>query len=112
MENKIIDESKQGEALVIETGNKMGKKLFLESYGCQMNFADSEIVASILIDKGYTTTTDYKEADLIFVNTCAIRENAESRVRQRLHDYKKIKKTNKHLLIGVLGNDYTATRPS
>ena len=65
MENKIIDESKQGEALVRETENKGGKKMFLESYGCQMNFADSEIVASILIDKGYTTTTDYKEADLI-----------------------------------------------
>ncbi len=103
MENKIIDESKQGEALIIESENKTGKKLFLESYGCQMNFADSEIVASILIDKGYTTTTDYKEADLIFVNTCAIRENAESRVRQRLYDYKKVKKTNKNLLIGVLG---------
>ena len=103
MENKIIDESKQGEALVRETDNKGGKKMFLESYGCQMNFADSEIVASILIDKGYTTTTDYKEADLIFVNTCAIRENAESRVRQRLYDYKKVKKTNKNLLIGVLG---------
>ena len=103
MENKIIDESKQGEALIIETNKKGEKKLFLESYGCQMNFADSEIVASILIDKGYTTTSNYKEADLIFVNTCAIRENAESRVRQRLHDYKKIKKTNKNLLIGVLG---------
>ena len=103
MDNKIIDESKQGEALVRETENKGGKKMFLESYGCQMNFADSEIVASILIDKGYTTTTDYKEADLIFVNTCAIRENAESRVRQRLYDYKKVKKTNKNLLIGVLG---------
>jgi tRNA-2-methylthio-N6-dimethylallyladenosine synthase len=110
MENKVIDESKQGEALMIEPNSKVsaganaaGKKMFLESYGCQMNFADSEIVASILIDKGYTTTTDYKEADLIFVNTCAIRENAESRVRQRLYDYKKVKKTNKNLLIGVLG---------
>ena len=107
MENKIIDESKQGEALIKKassaSASNNGKKLFLESYGCQMNFADSEIVASILIDKGYTTTTDYKEADLIFVNTCAIRENAESRVRQRLYDYKKIKKTNKNLLIGVLG---------
>ena len=106
MENKIIDESKQGEALEIKSSETLpsnGKKLFLESYGCQMNFADSEIVASILIDKGYTTTTDYKEADLIFVNTCAIRENAESRVRQRLYDYKKVKRKNKDVLIGVLG---------
>lgn len=106
MENKIIDESKQGEALMKEVQNgsaSNGKKLFLESYGCQMNFADSEIVASILTDKGYTTTTDYKEADIIFVNTCAIRENAESRVRQRLQDYKKVKKNNKSALIGVLG---------
>ncbi len=106
MESKIIDESKQGEALVREVQKNTfsaGKKMFLESYGCQMNFADSEIVASILIDKGYTTTSDYKEADIIFVNTCAIRENAESKVRQRLYDYKKVKKTNKNLLIGVLG---------
>ncbi len=100
--NKVIEE-KQGEALMVKNDNHNGKKLFLESYGCQMNFADSEIVASILIEKGYTTTADYKEADLIFVNTCAIRDNAEQRVRQRLHDYKKVKKTNKNLLIGVLG---------
>ncbi len=103
MENKVIDESRQGEAMMMESGNNSGKKLFLESYGCQMNFSDSEIVASILIDKGYTTTNDYKEADVIFVNTCAIRENAESRVRQRLQDYKKVKKNNKSALIGVLG---------
>lgn len=103
MENKVIDEAKQGEALMMEPKQEGGKKLFLESYGCQMNFADSEIVASILTDKGYTTTSDYKEADVIFVNTCAIRENAESRVRQRLQDYKKVKKNNKQALIGVLG---------
>jgi tRNA-2-methylthio-N6-dimethylallyladenosine synthase len=80
-----------------------GKKLFLESYGCQMNFSDSEIVASILIDKGYSTTQNFEEADLILVNTCAIRDNAENRVRQRLQDYKKIKKNNPDALIGVLG---------
>lgn len=102
-ENKIIDENRQGEILEREANSPGGKKLFLESYGCQMNFADSEVVASILIDKGYTTTQDYTEADVIFVNTCAIRENAEARVRQRLRDYKKVKKTNKNLLIGVLG---------
>lgn len=102
-ENKIVDENRQGEILEREAKQPGGKKLFLESYGCQMNFADSEVVASILIDKGYTTTQDYTEADVIFVNTCAIRENAEARVRQRLRDYKKVKKTNKNLLIGVLG---------
>lgn len=103
MENKIIDESKQGEALMLGETNQEGKKLFLESYGCQMNFADSEIVASILSKQGFTTTQNFKEADIIFVNTCAIRENAESRVRQRLQDYKKVKKNNPNAIIGVLG---------
>lgn len=103
MENKIIDESKQGEVLTLESKNGNGKKLFLESYGCQMNFADSEIVASILIKEGFSTTTNAEEADLIFMNTCAIRDNAENRVRQRLQDYKKIKKLKPELLIGVLG---------
>lgn len=102
-ENKIIDESRQGEALIKGENGTGKKKLFLESYGCQMNFADSEIVASILIDKGYTTTQNFLEADIIFVNTCAIRENAESRVRQRLQDYKKVKQKNPDALVGVLG---------
>ena len=102
-EEKIIDESMQGKALMKESKNANGKKLFLESYGCQMNFADSEIVASILTDKGYTTTQNFEEADLIFVNTCAIRDNAENRVRQRLQDYKRVKRNNPNALIGVLG---------
>lgn len=105
-ENKIIEEGKQGEALMVqpaETDNSGAKKLFLESYGCQMNFADSEIVASILSKEGFSTTTNFMEADVIFVNTCAIRENAESRVRQRLQDYKKAKKGNPNAIIGVLG---------
>ena len=71
--NKIIDESKQGEALVLENSHGQ-KKLFLESYGCAMNFSDSEIVASILSGQGYSTTPNFHEADLILVNTCAIRE--------------------------------------
>ncbi|MES2591738.1 MAG: tRNA (N6-isopentenyl adenosine(37)-C2)-methylthiotransferase MiaB [Bacteroidota bacterium] len=103
-ENKIIDESIQGQALLIEepiTPN--GKKLFLESYGCAMNFSDSEIVASILKEKGFTTTQDFTEADVIFVNTCAIREGAEQRVRKRLTDFKKAKKNNPDLIVGVLG---------
>jgi tRNA-2-methylthio-N6-dimethylallyladenosine synthase len=104
IENKVIDESKQGEALMVEKPEKAnGKKLFLESYGCAMNFSDSEIVASILKDQGYTTTQDFFEADVIFVNTCAIREGAEQRVRQRLTEYKKAKKGNPDLIVGVLG---------
>jgi tRNA-2-methylthio-N6-dimethylallyladenosine synthase len=99
---KKIDESRQGEALVLE-GAKGTKKLFLESYGCQMNFSDSEIVASILKDQGYSTTQDFNEADVIFVNTCAIRENAEQRVRKRLTEFKGAKKNNPDLVVGVLG---------
>ncbi len=103
-ESKIIDESKQGEAILVKKPIvSNGKKLFLESYGCQMNFADSEIVASILIDKGYTTTNDFEEADLIFVNTCAIRDAAEARVRNRLNDFKRVKLKNPKALVGVLG---------
>ena len=103
-ENKIIDESKQGEALLVAAPlNPNGKKLFLESYGCAMNFSDSEIVASILKDQGFTTTQDFTEADVIFVNTCAIREGAEQRVRKRLTDFKKVKKANPDLIVGVLG---------
>ncbi|HPH83126.1 MAG TPA: tRNA (N6-isopentenyl adenosine(37)-C2)-methylthiotransferase MiaB, partial [Flavobacteriales bacterium] len=72
---KTIDETRQGEALQLESENQdlRGKKMFLESYGCAMNFADSEIVASILIKEGFSTTKNLEEADLIFVNTCAIR---------------------------------------
>lgn len=101
--NKIIDESKQGEILNLPNSTPNSKKLFLESYGCQMNFSDSEIVASILIDKGYTTTQNFEEADIIFVNTCAIRENAEQKVRNRLNDFKRVKQKNPKALVGVLG---------
>lgn len=101
--NKVIDESRQGEAVMVEPKAGSGKKIFLESYGCQMNFSDSEIVASIMVEDGFTTTTDYKEADLIFVNTCAIRDNAEQRVRNRLNEFKSVKKKNPDLVVGVLG---------
>ncbi len=103
--NKVIDESRQGEALVLTefTDNQGSKKLFLESYGCAMNFSDSEIIASILIGEGFTTTPEWAEADVILLNTCAIRDNAEQRVRQRLSDFKKLKKTRPSLIVGVLG---------
>src|SRR3954463_4838469 len=103
LENKIIDESKQGEAIMVKTINQNGKKMFLESYGCQMNFSDSEIVASILMEKGFTTTQNFEEADIIFVNTCAIREGAEQKVRNRLNDFKRVKLKNPKALVGVLG---------
>jgi tRNA-2-methylthio-N6-dimethylallyladenosine synthase len=102
--SKVILEEKQGEALMIENHDvKPSKKLFLESYGCQMNFSDSEIVASILNKEGFSTTNNFEEADLIFLNTCSIRENAENKVRQRLQDFKKVKKNNPAALVGVLG---------
>ncbi|MGE0636895.1 MAG: tRNA (N6-isopentenyl adenosine(37)-C2)-methylthiotransferase MiaB [Bacteroidia bacterium] len=101
-EEKTIDETRQGEAIVLP--NTLGqKKLFLESYGCAMNFSDSEIVASILVGQGYSTTTDETEADLVLINTCAIRENAEQRVRQRLTEFKKRKKENPSIIVGVMG---------
>jgi len=99
------DESRQGEALVLDlkNGKHNGRKLYIESYGCAMNFSDSEIVASILLDKGYETTTDFNTADVIFINTCSIRENAEQRVRNRLREFTIAKVKNPGLVIGVLG---------
>ena len=82
---KDIDETRQGEALEMPAKTGTGKKLYIESYGCAMNFSDSEIVASVLIDEGFETTKVMEEADVIFVNTCAIRDNAEQRVRGRLN---------------------------
>lgn len=103
MEQKYIDESKQGEAYAIAERPENSKKLFLESYGCQMNFSDSEIVASILSQQGYNTTTNVEEADLILLNTCSIREKAEQTVRMRLSQFKKQKEQNPSLTVGVLG---------
>src|SRR4051812_47731284 len=102
MEEKVIDESRQGEALMVESSSGT-RKLYLESYGCAMNFSDSEIVASILKNEGFTTTKDFKEADVIFVNTCAIREGAEQKVRYRLNEFKQSKRRNPGLIVGVLG---------
>ncbi len=100
----LHDESRQGEALVIErTAKYKGRKLYIESYGCAMNFADSEIVASIMLDMGFETTSQYKEADVIFINTCSIRDNAEQRVRNRLREFSAAKRKSPGMTIGVLG---------
>lgn len=79
------------------------KKLYIESYGCQMNFSDSEIVASIMKENGFDTTSDFEKADVIFLNTCSIREKAEQTVRNRLSHFNSIKRTKPELTIGVLG---------
>lgn len=98
------DESRQGEALLTsESTLPNSKKLYIESYGCAMNFSDSEVVASIMAKDGYTTTRNVEEADVILVNTCSIRDNAEVRVRKRLTDFRKHKKANPKLTVGILG---------
>lgn len=99
---KTIDEQRQGEALVLnEEGG--GKKFYIESYGCAMNFSDSEIVASILAKEGYSSTREMQQSDLILINTCSIREKAESNVRQRLREFDKVKKRKPGTLVGVMG---------
>ncbi|MFK6999754.1 tRNA (N6-isopentenyl adenosine(37)-C2)-methylthiotransferase MiaB [Flavobacterium oreochromis] len=100
---KVIDENKQGTSLVLEQNQQNTKKMFIESYGCQMNFSDSEIVASILTEQGYNTTQNLEEADLVLVNTCSIRDKAEQTVRKRLEQYNAIKKINPTMKVGVLG---------
>lgn len=102
--DKEIDETRQGEAIAMEPTQKSnGKKLFLESYGCAMNFSDSEVVASILINEGFTTTKNADDADVVLINTCSIRENAEQRVRNRLTQFNKAKRNKPGMIIGILG---------
>ncbi|WP_309641957.1 tRNA (N6-isopentenyl adenosine(37)-C2)-methylthiotransferase MiaB [Flavobacterium sp.] len=101
---KIIEENKQGESLVLEQKPQNTKKLFIESYGCAMNFSDSEIVASILAENGFNTTQILEEADLVLVNTCSIRDKAEQTVRKRLEKYNAVKReVNPKMKVGVLG---------
>lgn len=100
---KTIDEQKQGETLVLDQKEGNQRKLFIESYGCAMNFSDSEIVASILSEQGFNTTQTLEEADLVLVNTCSIRDKAEQTVRKRLQQYNAIKRTNPKMKVGVLG---------
>ena len=104
LKDKKIDENKQGSSLNVPSKNTDGRKMYIESYGCQMNFSDSEIVASILTKEGFSTTHSINEADLVFVNTCSIREKAEQTVRKRLEFYNSIKKKeNPKMIVGVLG---------
>ncbi len=103
----ILDRNSQEATETIETSKEENtgqkKKLYIESYGCQMNFADSEVVSSIMKDNGYDTTSDFETADVIFLNTCSIREKAELTVRRRLGQFNKVKKRNPDMTIGVLG---------
>ncbi|MCK7556140.1 tRNA (N6-isopentenyl adenosine(37)-C2)-methylthiotransferase MiaB [Chitinophaga sedimenti] len=102
---KTHDESRQGEAYAPAATDTTtyAKKFYIESYGCQMNFNDSEIVASILEKEGFGATRNYEEADLVLLNTCSIREKAEQTVRKRLGEFRRIKEANPGLLVGVLG---------
>ena len=102
MQNKEHDESRQGE-IFYKSGLKFNRFFYIESYGCAMNFSDSEIVASILQKEGYGPTKNVEEANLIFLNSCSIREKAELTLRKRLTDFKKTKIKNPSLMIGVLG---------
>jgi len=105
LSSKVHEEERQGEAYAPGTadGRNFRKKFYIESYGCQMNFSDSEIVASILNDNGFGATGNYAEADLVLLNTCSIREKAEQTVRNRLHLFRQVKETKPGMLIAVLG---------
>ena len=101
--DKKIDLAKQGEVFYKEAESNSGKHFYIESYGCQMNFSDSEIVASILSEAGYSPTRNLEESDLILINTCSIREKAEDTVRKRLRVFDKVKQRKPGTLVGVLG---------
>ena len=103
--DKVQDETRQGEAFAPfgNDPNQYKKLFYIESYGCQMNFSDSEIVASILNKEGFGATRNFEEADLVLLNTCSIREKAEQTVRKRLTEFKKIKSAKPGMLIGMLG---------
>jgi tRNA-2-methylthio-N6-dimethylallyladenosine synthase len=103
-DTKAHDEARQGEALELNSAHKHYDKFFyVESYGCAMNFADSEVVASILEKNGYGSTRNAEIADLILVNTCSVREKAEQTVRKRLTEFRKLKTEKPGLLVGILG---------
>ena len=101
--NTPLGEDRQGEVLEMESAESSNKKFYIESYGCQMNFSDSEIVASVLADSGFSSTRNMEESDLILINTCSIREKAEDTVRRRLRIFNKVKNQKPELIVGVLG---------
>ncbi|MEI7803484.1 MAG: tRNA (N6-isopentenyl adenosine(37)-C2)-methylthiotransferase MiaB [Bacteroidota bacterium] len=103
---KTHDESRQGEALSIsieKKSNSNGKFLYVESYGCAMNFSDSEIIASILVEEGFSVTKNFNEADLLLINTCSIRDKAEEKIRMRISELKAVKIKKPEALIGIMG---------
>ena len=100
---KTIDANIQGSTIPLHREQKNDKKLYIESYGCAMNFSDSEVVASILTSEGYRTTQDLEEADLVLINTCSIRDKAEQTVRKRLEKFQAVKRTRPSMKVGVLG---------
>ena len=102
--NKKHDESRQGEAFqAAESPADFQKKFYIESYGCAMNFSDSEVVAAILQENQFSATPQFEMADLVLINTCSIREKAEQTIRKRLTEFRKVKQTRPGMLIGVLG---------
>ncbi len=103
--NKEHDEARQGESYIpaLNPESHSGRKFYIESYGCAMNFADSEVVAAILQGAGFTGTRDFTKADLVLINTCSIREKAEQTVRSRLHIFRQLKRSKPSMLIAVLG---------
>ena len=103
MLEKTIDEARQGEAFAQPVAKHFEKHAFIETYGCQMNFSDTEIIASVLNGVGYGFTQNEKEADLVLINTCSIRENAETRVWNRLEALRGTKKRRPNLMVGVMG---------
>lgn len=100
---KAMDEARQGEAFALASDRAFAKHAFIETYGCQMNFSDTEIIASVLNEMGYGFTQDERQADLVLLNTCSIRENAETKVWNRLEALRSTKKHRPSLMVGVMG---------
>lgn len=103
LKEKDVSKDSKKEFVCTLPSQKFKRKLYLESYGCQMNFSDSEIVSSILADEGFGPTSDPSDADLILINTCSIREKAEQTIRKRLNHFQLVKKNKPRVMIGILG---------